>query len=270
MKTAIQLNVLKAGNPAAQPVVLLHGFLGSADDWDLVAADLARDCYCIAIDLPGHGGSIRLPNPASYTFAGAAEEIQEVLEDLRVANAVLAGYSMGGRLALQLAVQNPGRWRALVLESASPGLVDETDKLLRQAADEEWAMRLERAPFSDFLKSWYEQAMFSARATDSHGLDRMLARRRRNEPDELARAMRGLGVGHQPALWEQLGALTMPILLLAGEFDLKYVDVSERMQHLCRKASRVIVSSAGHNVHVDNPEAYLRAVRGFLLGLRAP
>lgn len=255
------LHVQTSGPHGATPIVLLHGFLGCATDWDDLVRDLAVDHQCVRVDLPGHGQSLNLPD-AAYTFSGAVDAIATALAPLSLPPAALVGYSMGGRLALALAARAPARWRALVLESASAGLESDAARAERVAADEEWAARLDARPLDDVLREWYRQPVF---AFGPAGAPKpLLARRRANRPPELARALRGLGTGRQPSFWPALAGLPMPLLLLAGARDAKYAELSERMRRLCPRAERVMVSDAGHNVHADAPGAWLREVRRFL------
>ena len=101
------------------------------------------------------------------------------------------GYSMGGRVALGLAVQQPGRFSRLLIESASPGLGDPAAREARVRVDEERAGRLERGRFERFLAAWYANPLFGSRAARPGLRNRMVEDRLLNDPLELARALRG-------------------------------------------------------------------------------
>ncbi len=187
-----------------------------------------------------------------------------VLAELGAGSAAIAGYSMGGRLALYLALRHPGRCSGLFLESASPGLESAVERAVRRAADEELARRLESRGFEEFLEGWYRQPLFSSLARDQELLRRTIEARRRNDPEELARALRGMGTGAQPSLWGELPGLVVPALAVAGELDEKFVAVARRMTGATPNVRAAVVSGAGHNVRAEAPEAYLGLLRGSL------
>ena len=237
--------------------------MGSSSDWRHVAATLAPDHLCVAPDLPGHGVSCGL-SCGSYSFEGAARATLGVLDRLGVGRATVVGYSMGGRLALYLALRHPRRCSGLFLESASPGLEDATERAARRRADEEKARRLETDDFETFLRDWYAQPLFASLARRDGLVEETIEARRGNDPAELARALRGMGTGAQPPLWGELPGLAVPTLALAGELDEKFVAVSRRMAAASPNVRAAVVPGAGHNVRAEAPETYLDALRGYL------
>jgi 2-succinyl-6-hydroxy-2,4-cyclohexadiene-1-carboxylate synthase len=257
------LRYVASGAPGRPAVVFLHGFLGSSADWKDTTAALGAGAFCVAVDLPGHGASVGLP-PAAYTFEGAARRVLGVLDDLGLERATFAGYSMGGRLALYLALHHPGRCEGLFLESASPGLEHEGERAARRAADEEKARRLEMEDLEEFLRDWYRQPLFASLARDERLLERTIEARLRNDPLELAKSLRGMGTGSQPSLWGELKGLGAPALTTAGELDAKFVGTSRRMASLAPRMRIAVVPGAGHNVRAEVPEAYLTLLEGLL------
>jgi 2-succinyl-6-hydroxy-2,4-cyclohexadiene-1-carboxylate synthase len=239
--------------------------MGSSADWSETMETLGERYRCVAVDLPGHGVSTDLAYPDSYTMEGAARGVLDVLDGLGVRTSVLAGYSMGGRLALYLALRFPERCRALFLESVSPGLGDEGARARRRAADEERARRLETGEFEGFLLDWYAQPLFASLARDEALVGRTIERRRRNDPLELARSLRGMGTGSMPPLWGELRGLKIPALAVAGELDEKFVGISQRMSAVSPRVKTIVVPAAGHNVRVESPDRYL-ALLGRILG----
>ena len=259
------LNIHRYRGGARGTVVLLHGFLGDARDWDEAVSAWAADDRVVAVDLPGHGGSNGLP-PGAYTLDGAADAVLAALDAQGIRDAALVGYSMGGRLALHVALREPKRWRALILESASPGIEDAAERGARRVVDEAWAGKLEAMPLRAFLDEWYGQPLFESLQADPARLRAVIERRAGGDPRELARALRGMSVGRQEPLWERLGALACPVLFVAGAEDARYAALTERMQRLCKGSRRVIVPNAGHNVHAEQPAAFAAAVSGYLGG----
>ena len=139
-------------------LLFLHGFMGSGRDWTETVEALP-DCRCILVDLPGHGLSAGCP-AGLYPMPETARALLAVLDDLGVGQCVPVGYSMGGRLALYLALTHPDRCRALVVESGSPGLASEQERENRRQWDEAKASELERQGLDAFLEAWYQQPLF--------------------------------------------------------------------------------------------------------------
>ena len=148
----VVLNYEVSGDRRSPAVLFLHGFMGSSADWREVVSEIGERTFCIAVDLPGHGASLGLP-PDSYTIEGATRAVIRTLEGLEVTRPVVAGYSMGGRLALYLALRYPERCAGLFLESASPGLERSSERAARRVADEPKAERLKSGDFEAFLRT---------------------------------------------------------------------------------------------------------------------
>jgi 2-succinyl-6-hydroxy-2,4-cyclohexadiene-1-carboxylate synthase len=245
-----------SGSPDHPVVLFLHGFMGSSADWKDVMAVIGDRAFCIALDLPGHGASLGL-TPGSYTTEGTARTVVHALDELEVERQVTVGYSMGGRLALYLALRYPERCAGLFLESTSPGLESAEERMERRAADEEKAHRLESGDFDAFLRDWYRQPLFASLARDEGLLRRTIAARRRNDPAELARSLRGMGTGSQPSLWGGLADLTVPGSAVAGGLDEKYAEISSRMASISPRVEPLTIPGVGHNVHDEAPAEYV-------------
>lgn len=252
------------GSAPGPGVVFLHGFMGNTKDWNPIIERLADQCICLAIDLPGHGKSIGLSDKDAYTFAGAASRVVKVMEKTGVAPATVVGYSMGGRLALYVTLYHRRVCSKLVLESASAGILDNGEREQRRALDERWAESLEQGRFEDFLRTWYLQPVFHPLGEHPEKLERMVQHRRLNDPAELARAMRGLGVAAQPSLWDQLPRLSLPVLLLAGQRDGKYVRLVQSLARLLSRGRVAIVPGACHNAHWESPQVVADYIKDFV------
>jgi len=252
-----------SGEGGQPEVLLLHGFMGSSADWQGVAAAIGDRAFCIALDLPGHGASLGLA-PQAYTMEGTARAVVCTLDDLEARRPVIVGYSMGGRLALYLALRYPERCAGLFLESASPGLQNAGERAARRTADEEKANRLESGDFDIFLRDWYRQPLFASLARDEGLLRRTTEARRRNDPPELARSLRGMGAGSQPPLWRELEGLAVPALAVAGELDGKYAGISSSMASISPKVEPVVVAGVGHIVHEEASAQYAALLGRFL------
>jgi 2-succinyl-6-hydroxy-2,4-cyclohexadiene-1-carboxylate synthase len=263
MSLSNNLNCDISGDRRSSAVLLLHGFMGSSADWRGIVPALGDRALCIAVDLPGHGASLGLP-PESYTVEGATRAVIDTLDGLEVDRPVAVGYSMGGRLALYLALRYPERCAGLFLESTSPGIESEEERKARRMTDEEKAQRLESGGFELFLDDWYRQPLFASLARDDSLLARTIDARRRNDPGELAASLRGMGTGSQPSLWEELKGLAVPALAIAGGLDEKYARISSRMADISPRVEPAVIPGAGHNVHVEAPAEYVALLGRFL------
>jgi 2-succinyl-6-hydroxy-2,4-cyclohexadiene-1-carboxylate synthase len=238
----------------ADAVVLLHGFAGTGRGWAPVAARLAaRGDDVVAPDLRGHGYAAgRRP----VTFAACVADVLAAAP----ARFALAGYSMGGRLALHVALAAPERVARLVLVSATAGLEDRAERAARRAADEALATRIEAQGLEAFADAWQAQPLFAADPPAVAAAAR--ADQARNRPEGLAAALRGIGAGAMAPLWDRLGLLAMPALALAGERDGRYVALGRRLAAGLPRGQLVVVPGAGHRLVLEAPEAVVHAISG--------
>ena len=257
------LNVRCLGALSHPAVLLLHGFLGEMGDWDRIAEGLARDHRVIMVDLPGHGESVGFPLEL-YRLDAVSHLICDLLDQLSIDRCSAVGYSMGGRVALQLAVRRPERIERLVLESTTAGLRSEEEREKRVNADEQLALQLEKGPMDHFLNSWYRQPVFASIADRSELFGRLVARRKFGNGHELARSLRQMGTGQMPPLWDELPRLSVPSLCLAGELDPKFVALAHEIAASMPNCRAHIIPGAGHIIHLEQPDRYLQTIREFL------
>ncbi len=234
-------------------IVFLHGFLGSRVDLQPIGTRLQPSIDTLCLDLPGHGQSVDLPTE-TYSFFVAANFVLEQIQHL--SKPALYGYSMGGRLALYLGLTYPDRFSHLFLESTSPGLASQSDRTDRRTQDAKLATELQ-TDFPGFLRSWYNTELFKTLRNHPH-FPELLDRRHNNNPTELAKALQGMSTGSQPSLWETLNTLQIPIDLLVGTEDPKFLTLNQKMAQTAPNARLNIIPGVGHNIHVENPEAIVR------------
>lgn len=253
-------------NPTATPaLLLLHGFTGSATSWSNLLQALSPAIRLIALDLPGHGQTDAPTDPALYTMPAVARDIHALLDHLHIDRAHLLGYSMGGRLALYLALQRPDRWHSLILESASPGLRTAAERQERIARDEALADFIERQGIEAFVNRWQSLPLFATQqqlppaTQDAHRAARL-----RNRPHGLANSLRGMGTGVQPSLWPHLPDLHLPTLLLSGALDQKFTTVAKEMATLLPHPHHQTFSHTGHTIHLEQPKPYAKAIQKWL------
>lgn len=254
-----------AARETGQTLVLLHGFTGSSAGWtDLFPSLGTLERRLIALDMLGHGQSDAPAEPARYAIERCRDDILAALASLGVGarEAVLLGYSMGGRIALYTALS--GFFRALILESASPGIADPAERERRRQSDNALARRIEDQGVEAFVDEWEMLPLFASQRNLPAQVRTALRRQRlNNRALGLANSLRGVGTGVQPALHEQLHTLNLPVLLLAGELDEKYCRIARQMAANLPQAQVEIVPAAGHAVHLEQPAGFVRLVNEF-------
>ncbi len=248
------------------PLLLLHGFTGSARSFDAILGRLRERHRTVAVDLLGHGRSDAPDDPAAWSMERCVRDLVRVLELAAGGRAHVLGYSMGGRIALQLAVSHPERVTSLILVGASAGLADATARAERRHADATWAELLRRDGLAAFVERWTAQPLFaSEHARGSAHASRLRAERLANRPEGLARSLEGLGTGAQRPLHGRLAALDRPVLLVAGERDAKFRALAADLAARLPRARTALVPGAGHAAHRECPERFLELATGFLV-----
>ena len=252
--------------------LLLHGFTHTGASWGPVARALGERCSVLAPDVRGHGA-------ASGVSPVDLEGVIADLAALAPRRFVLGGYSMGGRLALHAALALPERVSRLVLVGASPGIARDAERAARREDDERLAAQFERLTIAEVVELWEARTTTpwpavgmsspgpgmpapAPRTTSPllAGQPASVARavredRLRNTPPGLAAALRGLGTGALPSLWERLGELSMPVTLVVGERDRRFHEIAADMAGRIADARVVVVPGAGHAVHLEAPQA---------------
>jgi 2-succinyl-6-hydroxy-2,4-cyclohexadiene-1-carboxylate synthase len=236
-----------------ESVVLLHGFGGTCRAWDGVAELLDPERYRpLALDLPGHGEAADAPRPIS--FSGSTEHV--------LANSperfVLCGYSMGGRVALHIALATPERVVRLVLISTTAGIEDAAERTRRREADRALVEDLERGSYEEFVERWRTQPLFADEPLEVRALARK--DQLRNQPGALADVLRGVGTGEMQPLWDRLPELEMPVIVLVGARDRKFLALGQRMAELL-PSGELLVVPGGHGLPLENPTAIVEALR---------
>jgi 2-succinyl-6-hydroxy-2,4-cyclohexadiene-1-carboxylate synthase len=238
----------------APPLVLLHGFTNTGASWEPVISALGERYRAIAPDIRGHGSASDV-RPVS--LEGVIEDVASVAPPPE--GFELVGYSMGGRVALHVALAlGAERVKRLVLISASPGRASARERETRRRVDEQLADGIERMDIEQFADRWARTPVLAdqpPRVTAAARVDRL-----RNTPAGLAAALRALGTGALPSVWDRLGELTMPVMMIVGGRDERFQAVAVRMAGRVPHAEVAIVAGAGHAVHLENPEEVARLI----------
>jgi 2-succinyl-6-hydroxy-2,4-cyclohexadiene-1-carboxylate synthase len=229
-----KLNTVTRGNPGHPPLIFLHGFLGAKEDWASMFPFFESRFFCIAFDLPGHARTAYSDDILST--------IKTAIDGITSTKPLLIGYSMGGRIALQLQESAS----ALIALSAHPGLASREEKETRKRIDQEWADKLLHLPFDTFLAEWYTQPIFHSFLHNPTFLKTLIKRRKRQNPKHLALVLKQMSLVHQ----KRIKCFLCPTLFMYGEEDWKY------RQLYCKLPQTVAVRSvkdAAHAVHLENP-----------------
>ncbi|MGY3902520.1 2-succinyl-6-hydroxy-2,4-cyclohexadiene-1-carboxylate synthase [Aeromonas lusitana] len=244
-----------ATNPGDRdlPLVLLHGLLGDGRDWQPVI-DALPGIDCHALDLPGHG----LNQPLRVSgFDEANAWLCGELEARGIHHYLLAGYSLGGRLALYHASHSPAGLQALLLENCHPGL-PAAERPARIKHDEGWARRFEGEPLAKVLADWYRQPVFAD--LDAAGRARQLARRLGNQGRAVAAMLRATSLGKQPDLAPWLASTSLPVTWISGTEDQKFHRLACQLVKLGCNINHLTMNG-GHNLHANQPETFARLLR---------
>jgi 2-succinyl-6-hydroxy-2,4-cyclohexadiene-1-carboxylate synthase len=234
------------------PVVLVHGFTQTHRSWRPVAERLAPFHSLTLVDAPAHGGS----DAIRTDLVGGAAEL-----GLTGGRAAYVGYSMGGRLCLHLALARPDLVARLVLVGATGGIDDPERRNARRASDDSLASRIETEGVAAFVDWWLARPLFTTLPDDAAGRDERLA----NTAAGLAASLRLAGTGTMEPLWDRLSGLAMPVLVVAGEKDTDYAEAGRRfVSAIGVNATLALIPGAGHACHLEQPDAFVAAVAGFL------
>ena len=226
-------------------LLFIPGFMQPGDAWSPVAQRLPERYPSALLDHREH------------TFQGRLREIAELGE-----GAAIVGYSLGGRLALHAALDEPGRYTALVTVGASAGIDSPAMRAARAQADERLASWMETAPIEEIVAIWERQPLFADQSDAL--LDAQRPGRLAQDPRSLASLLRTAGQGSLEPVWPLLGRLDLPLLALAGALDDRYSRSAQRLASEAPRARAGIVEGAGHAAHLQQPDAVARLLVEFL------
>ena len=231
---------------------MIHGFTQTARCWAPIDGHLAHHDL-VLLDAPGHG-------EAAHLLLNLPDGGQALAE--QGGPGTYLGYSMGGRFCLHAALARPDLVERLVLVSATGGIDDDGQRAARRRADETLADHLLAVGVETFVDEWLAQPLFAGLSPERAHRDARLA----NPADGLASSLRLAGTGTQTPLWSRLPELRMPVLVVAGADDAKFVAAAERLAAgLGSTAELAIIAGAGHTAHLEQPQEFLAALDSWLL-----
>ncbi len=243
------------GDPSRPPCVFLHGFLGAKEDWQEMWNLLSDSFFCLGFDLfdlfdlPGHG-----PSPISTDYLNV---LSDEIARKAAPNPILIGYSLGGRLALQLAQADPSRYSHVIALSAHPGIMEEKERQARLTYDLQWIDKLKHLEMDAFLTQWYDQPLFRSLHKRPDLLHSILEKRKTQDPKKMADVMSLLS----PARQKAITAFHPRTLFLYGDEDEKYQKLYSTLpKEVCVRK----IKQSGHVVHLENPKACAMRIQEWL------
>ena len=243
------LHVMSSGS--GSPLNFLHGFTQTSRSWATVTSQLVDSYECTTVDLPGHGNSL-----------DGARSLEEIAADVVASTkpGTLVGYSFGARVALHIALLYPQHVTRLVVISGTAGIIDDHERAQRKASDDALADHIEQVGVSKFINEWLALPLFAGLTPDTDQRQERCS----NSANGLADSLRYAGSGTQRPLWNKLGNISCDTLLIAGALDAKFVDLAERMHRAIPRSELQVVPNAGHTVHLESPEEFLRVFRAWM------
>ena len=230
-------------------MLFIPGFMQRGDAWRPVAELLPERYPSTLLD------------HAEHTFEGRMREIAEHAA-AQSDPPVLAGYSLGGRLALRAALRWPGSFAGVVTVGSTAGIEEGPMRTTRAEADEKLASWMEAMPIEDIVSLWERQPLF-ADQSDSL-VEAQRPARLSQDPRSLALLLRTAGQGALDPVWDHLRTLDLPLLAIAGARDEGYTAAAKRLAHVAPKGRAAIVEDAGHAAHLQQPQAVADLLTGFL------
>lgn len=245
-------------------LLLLHGFMGSGRVFEHLIDSLKEFCNPVTVDLIGHGKTGKPAESARFTVEEQVKDLHEIIQQMEFEEIYLHGYSMGGRLALRYALDNHRGLKGLILESTNYGIENAEEKADREILDEERARQIEK-DFEYFLNDWANLPLFNTGLTTRDDLsDSYINIQHDQEAYAMANTLRGFGTANMAPVKDELPGLNLPVLLMAGEADEKYLGIMQEMHDIMPQSRFEVINKAGHRVHLENPDAFIEKVRAFI------
>ncbi len=244
-------------------VLMLHGFTGSHKAMEELSSLLPYDC--VAPDLIGHGRSPCPDELSPYRMKEMVKQLDSVMGIHLRKPVDLLGYSMGARLALTYAMSRQEDLNSLILIGGTAGIANHEDRQLRSSQDSRIAANIEEFGLEQFVHYWENRPIFSSqKSLPLEKQKRMRRIRLGHRTHGLANHLRMAGTGAMDSLWHKLGDLKIPVLLIAGERDQKFIEIAEYMKEKIPNSEIKIINDAGHATHYENPKQTSNVIVQFL------
>ncbi len=245
------------------PIIFLHGFTGSAVDWQFIFNQLPSNYYPLAIDLIGHGETDSPEDPKYYTCSSIVYQLFTITKKLGFEKFLIAGYSMGGRAALSFTLRHPYKVKALIMESTTAGIEDICDQKQRVEFDLLLADKIKEEGIESFTDFWFNTPLFKS-LQNFTDFEAEKNKRNKNSVTGLANSLMGFSTGLMPNYWQKIKLIEAPVLLISGEYDKKYTNINKSMKSFIPNSRHKVIPQTGHNTHLEKPELFTKFVVEFL------
>ncbi|MCB0744355.1 MAG: 2-succinyl-6-hydroxy-2,4-cyclohexadiene-1-carboxylate synthase, partial [Ignavibacteriae bacterium] len=252
------------------PIVFLHGFTGNLNDWKFLINKLPPEFTLVIIDLIGHGKSSSPDSLKYYSSKSQIIFLNKIFEKLNLTNIILVGYSMGGRLTLDFTFAFPENVQAIVLESSSFGLTTKIEKEERIINDRKIAELISKSSIEDFITYWINIPLFnSLKSLSKKKYEKNIKEKiKSNNSIGLKNSLIGFSTGKMKNYFRLANKINQKALLITGELDNKFTNIAEKANNILPNTNFVKVKNAGHNVHLEKPQEFLKLLNTFLLKIR--
>ena len=253
----MKLNYKTYGN--GLPVIIMHGLFGMGDNWRSIARILEGQYQCILVDMRNHG---RSPHDPEMNFEVMANDILELMDDLGLTQAALLGHSMGGKVAMHIALHHPDRVTKLIVVDIAPKIYPPHHNAVIHAIN---AIDFEQLP----QRADVEKAMIFHLGNDQSTIQFLMKNISRDDEGHLEwKANMPVIISAYEHLMETIGntgRFTGPALFIRGQQSRYILDddlpvIATLFPHYALRT----IPGAGHWVHADAPAVLAEAVRTFL------
>lgn len=253
------------GKRSGPPVLLLHGFTGTHLTWTTLCRILKKEYFLLVPDLPGHGRSGVTSILELMNLDATSDNFLKLLDLMRIRKCGLFGYSLGGRIALNFALKYQDRLMCLIIEGASPGVQDQREREARMAADDALASNIEKYGRSRFVEQWENMPLLASQKNLSSQVIEMIKNERLlNTEIGLSMSLRASSVGRMRPVWDHLNQLEIPVMLVVGERDSKFLAIAKAMKKRIPHCILQVVKDAGHCTHIEKPAIFSDLTKRFL------
>ena len=250
-----------------RPLVLVHGYTGSRDDWLEQLPALSELGLTIALDLRGHGGSSNSGAPSDYTFERLADDLLQAFDALEIERCDLLGHSMGGIVAQLATLRAPERVASLVLmdtiATGMPLLPEAARAATRALVENEGMAKLADSIEGASRSGQTPMAAAAAASIERMGADRHWRRIRAKllAMDPVAFTTLGDAFETWAGTLERLGEIACPTTVLVGDEDTPFRAPAEALASGITDAELVVIPDAAHSPQLENAAAWLDAVK---------
>lgn len=260
----LHLTKIQSGDDKSPTLLFLHGFSNSSEEWLFLKNKLNPNLNIYALDFLGHGNSSSPREVSYYKTDSLNIQLNKIVSELNPKSLILVGYSMGGRAALSYWNQFPDKVNGLILESSTAGIEDEVAKKERKSADNQYCKRIVKNGIEWFANDWLNKPVFSTIKQNKSLYNSLIEKKKKNNVIGLINSLRGFGTGVMPSYWNTINRIDIPVLLMAGQLDEKFVEINKKMNTLIKSSVLEIIPNCGHNIHLEKPGIFINLVNKYL------